>query len=353
MVWVLNGQMDEMDRAAAAAAPVEAEEQLVEFDGVLYRQAFQSPQVMQTPRPSPASVPQAVAWRYGCQTGGAAGNLQDSRQTKARANTVARRSEDRAEVAIERLRRLREARQVASIRDGYAGTPPSRASVCYYDSECEKLDGGGERGAPTRRSAAEEEHYRDLLTGPGDESRPVLVVTGNCQAESLRLLLQSDDVRTVRVPPLHDVRPHEVEPLRRWLARTDLLVTQPVRDDYRGLPLGTDQQVAALPASAAVAVVPAVAAASVPVAAAVPLVPARRQVADSVAAADPVAVAAAARVPVPPVPSGVRVVAVPSADARARSSGVRSSTPWRRPAWVASACPAATGRPSGCPAVPR
>ena len=107
-----------------------------------------------------------------------------------------------------------------------------------------------------RRSAAEEEHYRDLLTGPGDEARPVLVVTGNCQAESLRLLLQSDDVRTVRVPPLHDVRPHEVEPLRRWLALTDLLVTQPVRDDYRGLPLGTDQQVAALPASAVVAVVP-------------------------------------------------------------------------------------------------
>jgi hypothetical protein len=142
MVWVLNSQMDEMDRAAAAAAPAAPEEQLVEFDGVLYRQAFQSPQVMQTPRPSPASVPQAVAGRYGCQTGGAAGNLQDSRQTKARANTVARRSEDRAEVAIERLRRLREARQVASIRDGYAGTPPSRASVCYYDGECEKLDGG-------------------------------------------------------------------------------------------------------------------------------------------------------------------------------------------------------------------
>jgi hypothetical protein len=40
MVWVLNGQMDEMDRAAAAAAPVEAQEQLVEFDGVLYSQAW-------------------------------------------------------------------------------------------------------------------------------------------------------------------------------------------------------------------------------------------------------------------------------------------------------------------------
>ncbi|ROR90816.1 WcbI family polysaccharide biosynthesis putative acetyltransferase [Nocardioides aurantiacus] len=109
-----------------------------------------------------------------------------------------------------------------------------------------------------RRPAAEEEHYRDFLTGPGDERRPVLVVTGNCQAESLRLLLDGDDVRTVRLPPLHDVRPHEVEPLHRWLARTDLLVAQPVRADYRGLPLGTEQQVARLPGTAVVAPVPIV-----------------------------------------------------------------------------------------------
>ncbi|KQT94721.1 hypothetical protein ASG49_07825 [Marmoricola sp. Leaf446] len=107
-----------------------------------------------------------------------------------------------------------------------------------------------------RRSAAEEGHYRDFLAGPGDERRPVLVVTGNCQAESLRLLLDGHDVRTVRLPPLHDVRPHEVEPLHRWLARTDLLVAQPVRADYRGLPIGTEQQVAQLPPTAAVAPVP-------------------------------------------------------------------------------------------------
>ncbi|WP_445255530.1 WcbI family polysaccharide biosynthesis putative acetyltransferase [Nocardioides aurantiacus] len=107
-----------------------------------------------------------------------------------------------------------------------------------------------------RRSRDEKEHYRDLLAGPGDERLPVLLVTGNCQAESLRLLLEADDVRAVRVPPLHDVRPHEVEPLRRWLARTDLLVAQPVRGDYRGLPIGTEQQVAALPPGATVALVP-------------------------------------------------------------------------------------------------
>jgi Asp-tRNA(Asn)/Glu-tRNA(Gln) amidotransferase A subunit family amidase len=71
------------------------------------------------------------------------------------------------------------------------------------------------------------------------------------------------------------------------------------------------------------------------------------------AAAVAAAVAGVAPVRVPRVPSGVRVVAVRSAGARARSSGVRSSTPWRRRRWVASACPAATGRPSGCPVAPR
>jgi hypothetical protein len=40
MIWVLSGMNEEMDRAAAAAAPAEAEENLVEIDGVLYRQAW-------------------------------------------------------------------------------------------------------------------------------------------------------------------------------------------------------------------------------------------------------------------------------------------------------------------------
>lgn len=107
-----------------------------------------------------------------------------------------------------------------------------------------------------RRSPAEEEHYRDFLRGPTDEARPVLLVTGNCQAESLRLLLDADDVRAVRTPPLHDLRPHEVDPLHRWLGRTDLLVSQPVRADYRGLPVGTAQQQALLPGAARAVVVP-------------------------------------------------------------------------------------------------
>ncbi|WP_245161234.1 hypothetical protein [Blastococcus sp. CT_GayMR16] len=50
---------------------------------------------------------------------------------------------------------------------------------------------------------------------------------------------------------------------------------------------------------------------------------------------------------------GAQAVVARSVAARARSSVVRSSTPWLRPAWAASACPAATGRPSGCPVAPR
>lgn len=91
-----------------------------------------------------------------------------------------------------------------------------------------------------------------------DDDRPTLVVTGNCQAESLRLLLDGDDVRTVRVPPLHELGPADVTDLAALLARTDLLVSQPVAADYRGLPIGTEQLAAHLPPGARTALVPPV-----------------------------------------------------------------------------------------------
>lgn len=104
-------------------------------------------------------------------------------------------------------------------------------------------------------------HYRDLYDGlpaseAGSSGRPVLVVIGNCQAESLRLLLDEDDVTTVRLPALHELTAYDVAPLQALLARTDLLVSQPVGDDYRGLPLGTEQVRAALPQGAAHVLVP-------------------------------------------------------------------------------------------------
>ncbi len=89
----------------------------------------------------------------------------------------------------------------------------------------------------------------------GDD-RPLLLVVGNCQAESFRLLLDADDVRTQRLPALHELTPSDVAALQQLLPRTDLLVAQPTSDDYRGLPVGTGQLQALLPPSAVVALVP-------------------------------------------------------------------------------------------------
>lgn len=87
-------------------------------------------------------------------------------------------------------------------------------------------------------------------------SPATLVVLGNCQAESLRLLLDADDVVSHRLPAIHELTAADVEPLQRLLARTDLLVAQPVGDDYRGLPLGTAQLATHLPPGARTALVP-------------------------------------------------------------------------------------------------
>ena len=91
-----------------------------------------------------------------------------------------------------------------------------------------------------------------------DSGAATLVVVGNCQAESLRLLLDADDVVTHRLPPVHELTAADVVPLRELLARTDLFVGQPIGDDYRGLPVGTAQLVACLPPGARTALVPTV-----------------------------------------------------------------------------------------------
>jgi hypothetical protein len=88
------------------------------------------------------------------------------------------------------------------------------------------------------------------------DDRPLLVVVGNCQAESYRLLLDGGDVRTQRVPALHELTAADVVDLHELLSRTDLLVGQPTSDDYRGLPVGTRQLRAVLPGGARVALVP-------------------------------------------------------------------------------------------------
>ncbi len=93
---------------------------------------------------------------------------------------------------------------------------------------------------------------------PADDGRPLLLVWGNCQAESLRLLVDAGDVRSVRLPAVHELTPEGVEPLHGLVAAADLLVSQPVGVDYHGLPIGTAQLVDRLPPTARHLVVPIV-----------------------------------------------------------------------------------------------
>ncbi|WP_051471208.1 WcbI family polysaccharide biosynthesis putative acetyltransferase [Patulibacter minatonensis] len=99
--------------------------------------------------------------------------------------------------------------------------------------------------------AARRRHYAGLYDPEplADDARPVLVVHGICQAEALRVVIEAttDEVRAVRVPPVHELTADDVPPLLRLLARADVLVAQPVRDDFHGLPLGTDQVAARAP----------------------------------------------------------------------------------------------------------
>lgn len=87
---------------------------------------------------------------------------------------------------------------------------------------------------------------------------PVTLVIGNCQAESLRIMLDAGDLATVRMPAVHELTASDMPYLEHWLERTDLLVAQPVRDDYHSLPLGTRQLAERLPASGRVVRIPVV-----------------------------------------------------------------------------------------------
>ncbi|MEO7062033.1 MAG: WcbI family polysaccharide biosynthesis putative acetyltransferase, partial [Lapillicoccus sp.] len=88
-------------------------------------------------------------------------------------------------------------------------------------------------------------HYGEFygLKPLPDAGRPLLVVHGNCQAESLRVLLQGapeSPCVSVRIPALHEITAEEVPLLERLLQRCALVLTQPVSSGYHGLPLGTD-----------------------------------------------------------------------------------------------------------------
>jgi hypothetical protein len=107
---------------------------------------------------------------------------------------------------------------------------------------------------PDRRA-----HYGDFYRL--DVHQPVAVVWGNCQAESLRVLLAGSPtfgLPTVRVPPVHELEADDLGPLAALLPHVAVLVAQPVRDGYRDLPIGTGELAARLAPDAAVVRVPIV-----------------------------------------------------------------------------------------------
>lgn len=87
------------------------------------------------------------------------------------------------------------------------------------------------------------------------EARPLWLVVGNCQAEALRLVIDGVEDRpyaTVRMPPVHELQRSDLPALRRLLGRAAVLLCQPIRANYRDLPLGTEELAAELPPSARV-----------------------------------------------------------------------------------------------------
>ena len=92
-------------------------------------------------------------------------------------------------------------------------------------------------------------HYADLYDGPRRDGRPLAVVHGNCQAGALRVLLSEAPAfgwQVVRVPPVHELTADDLPAYDRLLGDTTLLLSQPVRDGYRDLPLGTAEVAARL-----------------------------------------------------------------------------------------------------------
>lgn len=105
--------------------------------------------------------------------------------------------------------------------------------------------------------AARRQHYADFYA-PTDHEGPRGVVLGNCQAESLRQALAGSGVRFARVPPVHELVAGDIPFLQRLLSRVDVIVAQPIHDDYHGMPLGTRQLLDAAPRGVRSALVPVI-----------------------------------------------------------------------------------------------
>ncbi|SDP59316.1 hypothetical protein SAMN05660199_04325 [Klenkia soli] len=110
--------------------------------------------------------------------------------------------------------------------------------------------------------AAVPEHLRRWheLDAATVEPGSVGFVWGNCQAESIRRMVapagEAHGVEFVRLPPVFEMDEAEVGRLHALMAVAGVLVTQPVKDEYRVPGCGSEQLVALLPADARVVRVP-------------------------------------------------------------------------------------------------
>ncbi|SMQ66948.1 hypothetical protein SAMN06295909_1357 [Plantibacter sp. VKM Ac-1784] len=99
----------------------------------------------------------------------------------------------------------------------------------------------GTTAAPAGSPAeARRKHYAEFY-GLAPLPTDFGVVLGNCQAESLRTVMDAPDRRFVRVPAVHEMTPEDAERLHEVVGVAHTVVSQPVRDDYHDLPLGTRQ----------------------------------------------------------------------------------------------------------------
>jgi hypothetical protein len=92
-------------------------------------------------------------------------------------------------------------------------------------------------------------------TAADDADLPLLLIWGNCQAEALRLVLArspSLQFSTVRMPPVFELTSADLPHLHALAGRASILLTQPVKDNYRELPLGGAQITSMMPTGATV-----------------------------------------------------------------------------------------------------
>ncbi len=99
---------------------------------------------------------------------------------------------------------------------------------------------------PTKARRWLREQGRLKLEAARPSSKPIVAIYGNCQAAALKELLVADPVvrsrfRVVALPPTHELKPEQLAVSQRIIGKAHLFLTQPIRDDYRGMPIGSDQ----------------------------------------------------------------------------------------------------------------